>query len=85
MIASISAERGVELIHVHYSAVTIENFIHYLRWLKIKNRDKLAILMDNLSVHRSRDVKAFCQQNNIFCLFNIAYSPEFNPIESVFS
>ena len=61
MIASISAEHGVELIHVHYSSVTIENFINYLSWLKIKNRDKLAILMDNLSVHSSRDVKAFCQ------------------------
>ena len=85
MIASISEESGVELIHIHYTAVTSERFINYLYWLKRKNNNKLAIFMDNLNVHRSKEVKEFYRDNDISCLYNVSYSPEFNPIESVFS
>ena len=45
----------------------------------------LALFMDNLAVHRHREVQLEYEKLNIIPIFNVAYSPEFNPIEAVFS
>ena len=44
-----------------------------------------ALFMDNASYHKSKEVKGFYNELQITPLWNVAYSPEFNPIESVFS
>ena len=36
-------------------------------------------------MHKSRDVRPHYERLNIEPIFNVGYSPEFNPIESVFS
>ena len=41
--------------------------------------------MDNLTVHKAIIVMPLYPQLNIKPIWNVAYSPEFNPIESVFS
>ncbi len=41
--------------------------------------------MDNLTVHKSNKAKDVYQKFNIRPIWNVAYSPEFNPIEAVFS
>jgi transposase len=41
--------------------------------------------MDNLSVHRSRDVKERLEELSMPAIFNAAYSCQNNPIEHVFS
>lgn len=41
--------------------------------------------MDQLSVHKSRVCKPWYPKLNITPIYNVGYSPEFNPIESVFS
>ena len=41
--------------------------------------------MDNLAVHKQRDVRLEYEKLDITPIFNVAYSPEFNPIEAVFS
>ena len=41
--------------------------------------------MDNLSVHRSRDVKERMDELSIPYIFSPPYSPDYNPIELVFS
>ena len=41
--------------------------------------------MDNLSVHRSKVVKQRLEELSIKCVFNSVYSPDFNPIENIFS
>jgi len=41
--------------------------------------------MDNLTVHRERTVKLLYSDLDIMPIWNVSYSPEFNPIESVFS
>ena len=41
--------------------------------------------MDNLSVHRSRDVKERLEELGMPAIFNAAYSCQNNPIEHVFS
>ena len=45
----------------------------------------IALFFDQLNVHRSKDVKPWYDKLNIKPVFNISYSPEFNPIEAVFS
>ena len=41
--------------------------------------------MDNLSVHRSKATKERMDELSIAFVFGPPYSPDFNPIESVFS
>ena len=41
--------------------------------------------MDNMRVHHSRVSKEAYKELKLTPIFNIAYSPQFNPIESVFS
>ena len=36
-------------------------------------------------MHKSNEVKPFYEKLNIMPIFNVAYSPELNPIEAVFS
>jgi len=43
------------------------------------------LFMDKLSVHTSRKTKKECEKYNIIPIFNITASPDFNPIETVFS
>jgi transposase len=41
--------------------------------------------MDNLSVHKTNEVRACCQKHDVTEIFNVPYSPEFNGIECFFS
>ena len=41
--------------------------------------------MDNLYVHKSRAAREHFEKLNIEPIWNVSYSPEFNPIEAVFS
>ena len=53
-----------------------------------ENYDKdipLAFLIDNASWHKTKAVKEYCNNNNITLLFLPPYSPEYNPIERVWS
>jgi transposase len=43
------------------------------------------IFMDNLYVHKSSETRAAMAELNIKCIFNVPYSPQFNPIERGFS
>ncbi len=42
------------------------------------------ILMDNHSVHHGKIVKEYLKNKHVNVLYNVAYSPELNPIEEVF-
>ena len=45
----------------------------------------LAFIIDNATWHKTKKVKDFCVENNITLLFLPPYSPEYNPIERVWS
>ena len=45
----------------------------------------LAFIIDNATWHKTKKVKEFCEENSITLLFLPPYSPEFNPIERVWS
>ena len=86
VIATISEDKGVELIKIYRTAVTSDTFIKYLELLSKRNdKQPLALFQDQLKVHKSKKVKPFYTALNIVPIYNVGYSPEFNPIESVFS
>ena len=45
----------------------------------------IALFCDQLAVHKSKEVKPVYLSTNITPVFNVGYSPEFNPIEAMFS
>ncbi len=54
--------------------------------MRRRNADqRLALFFDNLSCHRSADVRATEYELDIRLIFNAIYSPELNPIELVFA
>ena len=58
----------------------------FLNFLKnIPNIINKTLFMDNASIHHSKIVKKYTSDNNINNLFNVPYSPEYNPIELMFS
>jgi len=43
------------------------------------------LFCDQLAVHKSQAVKPYYDSLDIVPVYNVGYSPEFNPIEAVFS
>ena len=87
VLASITDLEGIGLRQVYSQAITGKDFADYL--IKLKTRypkRKLAVFMDQLNVHKEiTHVQPIYLKYNITPIFNVAYSPEFNPIEAVFS
>ena len=55
--AAISEGCGVEHIELYDKALNEESFKEYLKVLASKNkRKKLVVFMDNLSVHKTREI-----------------------------
>ena len=86
VLAAISKEKGQEHYQVFEDSVNVEKFQQYLQELRARNGDeKIALFMDNLSAHRSSRSLSEAAQLGFRCIFNVPYSPEYNPIEFVFS
>ena len=86
VIATMTAERGMGLCLIHLKAVAAEDFVAFLKKLRNKlGRRPIALFMDQLRVHKSRDVQPEYNRLDITPIFNVGYSPELNPIEAVFS
>ena len=47
--------------------------------------DDICLYLDNLSVHRSAEIKARMDELGFGYIFAAAYSPDLNPIETIFS
>ena len=66
--------------------MNIAKFKEYLTKLREVNGDsKICLFMDNLTTHTSNKSKETMRLLGIKYIWNIAYSPDYNPIESVFS
>ena len=86
VLAGISKEKGMELFEIYDFSVNIDKFLEYLAKLREANPDdKIAIFMDNLSVHTSDRAKDAMREHGFRWIYNVPYSPEYNPIEFVFS
>ena len=86
VISTISLEKGVDYYEVHDNPIDATRFHNFLRNLRKANGDtSLCCFLDNLGVHRMNLTRQLCEELDIFLVFNESYSPETNPIESVFS
>ena len=84
--AAITEGDGLEGLALQRKAFNTFEFCQFLYWLAFMNNYRpLAIFMDNLSVHRSIGARKAMDWLGIKPLFNLAYSPDYNPIEMVFS
>lgn len=64
------------------NAIDFKEFIEEV----VKNiKSKHYLLMDNARIHHSNIFKEYIDKTNHEIIYNIPYSPEFNPIEMVFS
>ena len=86
MLAAISAEKGLEHYQIFLKSVNAPKFELWLRALKERcGDDKVCLFMDNLPVHRCDDSKKVMRELGFRWVFNVAYSPQWNPIELTFS
>ena len=72
---------------LHYKIINNSSdsiiFLDFLKEINILPNNH--ILLDNARIHHSKIVKAYTAQNNINLIFNTPYSPQYNPIERMFS
>ena len=73
-------------IEIYPRAIKGEEFMDYVSKLRAKHKKRpLALFMDQLKVHQTEKVRKLCKDKDILPVYNLSYSPELNPIESVFS
>jgi transposase len=79
--------RNGSLYSLTFDGFDSDTFIYYLKWLLtvFKTQNKIVIVLDNASPHRSNKTKEFVAKNKkrleLLCL--PPYSPDLNPIERV--
>ena len=86
LIAAISEDGGLIDFVIHPRAINSEVFVAFIRQLSLKlGGGDFALFLDNLSVHKTKDVKLLFEELNITEIFNVPYCPQFNGIESYFA
>jgi transposase len=72
---------------VHYKIIkNSANSVIFLDFIKsIPNIKNKYLFLDNARIHHSKIISSHVKENNIKLLFNVPYSPEYNPIEIMFS
>ena len=82
---AISSDRVIHHIEIA-SAFNKETFLEFLKELVPKLHPcQKYILMDNVAFHHSKIIIEFLESKHLKPLFCPAYSPQYNPIEEVFS
>ena len=85
-LASMTEEKGICLVGISDAPVKEPEFCAHISKLRAKaGKRPIALFMDNLWVHKQKDVRELMAKLDIKPIYNVAYSPEFNPIEAVFS
>ena len=86
LIAAISEDGGLIDFAIHPKAINTEVFVSFVQQMSEKvSGEDFALLLDNLSVHKTKDAKLLFESFNITEIFNVPYCPQFNGIESYFS
>jgi len=71
---------------IHPGAVDTQAFITYLREVLVPNlRPGQVVFMDNFTIHHNKQVRTLIEGAGCYLAYLPTYSPDFNPIELVFS
>ena len=85
-IGAISDNGGLEAYTIHPKAITTVEFIEFVEMLSAKFLgQEFAIFMDNLQVHKTKEVLETCKRLKARPIFNVPYSPAFRSIQTYFS
>ena len=81
---------GVVDYHLTTGTVNSHSFFDFVRGQLVPNMqpfpgDRSVLIMDNCSVHHSEEVKDLVRDAGILLLYLPPYSPDYNPIEELFS
>lgn len=87
LIAAIGLNHGLaEVALVHPDSVNKNAFKAYLNHVLLpKLEPDTTLVMDNWTVHHGADIKELVEAHNCQILYLPTYSPDFNPIEFLFS
>lgn len=82
-------KNGLFCFHVKDRPYNSESFLFYIRDLIAKfeneNLKNMTIICDNVSFHKSNEIKEIIDHNGHNLVFLPPYSPQLNPIEEAFS
>jgi transposase len=85
-LGAISDNVGLDAYTIHPNSITTKEFIEFVEMLSDKfHGQEFAIFMDNLQVHKTKEVLETCKRLKVRPIFNVPYSPDFNGIETYFS
>jgi transposase len=86
LVAAISEDCGLEAFSIYPRSINSENFVAFVQLLSQRfGGQEFAVFMDNLQVHKTKEVVEACKALKVQAIFNVPYSPDFNGIESYFS
>ena len=86
VVAGVSVDGGLEGYYMHARSIDSDAFIKLL--LTVLDNSKptdFILFLDNCRVHHSKKVTKFLLENDIETIFNVAYAPEYNPIEPIWA
>ena len=84
VVMAISRERGVELVDIYEKSINRMKFKLFLERLRQLNLfSDIMLVMDNLSVHKSLEIKERMTELGFSYTYTPAYSPQYNGIEEV--
>ena len=69
---------------IYKNNIQTKEFVRFIKFINRKYKNKY-ILMDNVSFHKTKLVKTLIDKSSNKLLYIPPYSPQFNPIEEVFS
>ena len=85
-LGAISDTEGHEAYSIHPNSITTKEFMEFVEMLSDKfHGQEFAIFMDNLQLHKTKEVLETCKRLKARPIFNVPYSPDFNGIETYFS
>ena len=87
MIAAITAE-GLDLnaYTLLDKSVNSNAFLAYLEYVLVPTlKPGQLVLMDNYSIHKNKQVRQLIERAGCYLVYLPVYSPDFNPIEMIFS
>ena len=85
-IAAVSKDRGLDLLQTFSGPVNTESFTAFVERLQLlRPGQEIAIFMDQARYHVSFNATLRERPRNLRVIFNVAWSPQYNPIEGCFS
>ena len=81
---ALSEDKGLLAVKTYKNSLDQWRFIEFLKVLrKLYGGDQIALYIDNASFHTANSVREYAGKNKIELIFSPAYSPEFQPSESL--